>query len=278
MPELPELEVICEVLRRRLPGQTITDVAVLPPGGAIVVRDLTGQGFRDLLIGKEFRDISRRGKFLILALQAGQPALFLVVNFKLSGRFQLGSQNEKRMARTFVELSLSSGVQLRYIDRKQMGQLYLTTDLRSVPGFSTLGPEPFDLPLEEFRARLKKKHGEIKGILTSSEFIAGIGNAYADEILWKAGIHPFRRRDQLTEEQEERLFAAVRSTLSEAVQILRTEMGEHIEREPREFLSVHMKTGGSCPRCGTSISKVSANQRITNFCRTCQPGGLVKGL
>ena len=159
-----------------------------------------------------------------------------------------------------------------------MGQLYLTPSLNLVPEYTGMGPEPFDVSLEEFRSRLKPFRGEIKGLLTRGQFVAGIGNAYADEILWAARLHPYRKRTQLTADEIERLYNAMRSTLSDAVARVRLEMQENIHLKPRDFMAVHMKTGEPCPRCGTPISLVGANQRITNFCRSCQPGGLIKGM
>ena len=282
MPELPELEVVQQVLQRRVLGATIVEVTILPPGGAIVVRDLTHRGFVATLTGAKFAAITRRGKFLIFTITPPDPSaklpLYLVVNPKLTGRLQLAARGEKRHARTHVVLLLSSGDELRYVDQKRMGQLYLTEGTDALPGFAGMGPEPFDISLEEFRARLRPYRGEIKGILTRGEFIAGIGNAYADEILWNARLHPYRKRTQLTPEEIDRLYAAMQSTLRDATEQVRTEMGESIHLKPRDFLSVHMKTGEPCPRCGTPISLVGANQRITNFCRTCQPGGLIKGM
>jgi formamidopyrimidine-DNA glycosylase len=278
MPELPELEVVREVLGRRAVGQTITSVEVLPPGGPIVVRDLTHKGFEAALTGATVAAVSRRGKFLVFSFRSNPPPLFLALNPKLTGRLQLAEPAEKRLAKTQVVLTFANGGQLRYLDQKQMGQLYLTHDPGSVPDYAGMGPEPFDISLEGFRERLKPYRGEIKGVLTRGEFVAGIGNAYADEILWAARLHPYRKRTQLTAEEVERLYGAMRTTLSESVEKVRAEMGEHIERKPRDFLAIHMKTGEPCPRCGTPISLVGANQRITNFCRTCQPGGLIKGM
>jgi formamidopyrimidine-DNA glycosylase len=251
---------------------------VLPPGGPIVVRDLTQRGFVAALTGATIRAVNRRGKFLVFTFDAPPPSLFLAVNPKLTGRLQLAGPAEKRPAKTHVVFTLSNGKQLRYLDQKQMGQLYLTHDLESVPDYAGMGPEPLDISLDEFRARLKPYRGEIKGVLTRGEFVAGIGNAYADEILWAARLHPYRKRTQLTSEEVERLYAGMRSTLSESIEKVRAEMGENIHLKPRDFLAVHMKTGEPCPRCGTPISLVGANQRITNFCRTCQPGGLIKGM
>lgn len=279
MPELPELTVVCEVLQRRLVGQTLTAVDVLPPGGPIVTRDLTGQGFVAALAGAGVTAVARRGKFLLftLAPAAGGP-LWLALNPKLTGRLQLAAAGEKRKAKTWLSLTLSGGGELRYFDPKQMGQVYLTTDLARVPDYAGLGPEPDALTLDAFRARLRAFRGEIKGILTRGECVAGIGNAYADEILWAARLHPYRKRTQLTPEEVERLYTAMRTTLAEAVEHVRAEIGDAIHLEPRGFMAVHLKTGEPCPRCGAPITLVKANQRLTNFCRACQPGGLIKGM
>jgi formamidopyrimidine-DNA glycosylase len=278
MPEMPELEVVCEVLNRRIIGQVIVDVKVIPPGGPIVVRDLTQRGFEPSLTGASVARVLRRGKFLIFSFLAGPLAPFLAINPKLTGRLQIATPADKRLTNTHVVFTFADDWQLRYVDQKQMGQLYLTDKLESIPDYARMGPEPFEISEEEFRDRLKHYHGEIKGILTRGEFIAGIGNAYADEILWTARLHPFRKRTTLTAEEALRLYAATRTTLAGAVEKVREEMQENIHLKPRDFLNVHMKTGEPCPRCGKRISMVSANQRITNFCRTCQPGGLIKGM
>jgi formamidopyrimidine-DNA glycosylase len=278
MPELPELEVVCEVLQRRVVGETILDVKLIPPGAPIVVRDLTHQGFEKTLVSRKIQVVSRRGKFLNFSLEGDSPSLYLVVNPKLTGRLQLADPSEKKRPKTHVVFGLANGRQVRYIDQKQMGQLYLTHDLIIIPGFAGMGPEALEISLDEFRQRLKPYRGEIKGVLTHAEFVAGIGNAYADEILWEAHLHPFRKRTQLTPVEVENLYTAMRGTLLNAIEKVREEMKENIDQKPRDFMAVHMKTGEPCPRCGTPVSLVGANQRITNFCRTCQPGGLIKGM
>ena len=276
MPELPELEVVCEVLNRRVASQVIERVEVLPPGGAIVVRDYTRQGLAAALEGHRFEAIARRGQFLRFAV--AKSPLWLVINPKLTGRLQLATPGDKRYAKTALVLTLADGQELRYVDQKTMGQVYLTARVEEVPGYAGMGPEALEISLAEFKERLRPFRGEIKGILVRSEFVAGIGNAYADEILWAARLHPYRKRTQLTAVEIERLHAAMRATLIDATDKMRVEMGEQIHREPRTFLNVHLRTGEPCPRCGGQISLVSANQRITNFCRTCQPGGLFKGM
>ncbi len=289
MPELPELEVVREVLQKRVVGKIIARVELLQPTAAIVVRDLTTRGFVETLTNATFESVTRRGKFLTFefskpvfcssgAKKTGFENSKLVLNPKLTGRLQLATAQDKRYKKTAVVFTLEDDTELRYYDGKAMGQLYLTDDINRVPDFAILGPEPFEISRAQFRERLRPFRGEIKGILTRGECLAGIGNAYADEILWHAKLHPYRKRTQLTSDEIDRLYDAIQNTLRDAIDHIRVEMGENIHREPRDFFAVHMQTGEPCPRCGTTISEISANQRITNFCRTCQPRGLIRGM
>lgn len=275
MPELPELAIVREVLNKRILGKTIERVELLQPGAAIVVRDLTGRGFVETLTGATFQEVTRRGKFLVFDFDVAPK---LVINPKLTGRLQLTTVQEKRYKKTAVVFTLPDAVELRYYDDKMMGQLYLTDEPEKVPDFAGMGPEPLEITREQFRERLRPYRGEIKGILTRGEFLAGIGNAYADEILWNAMLHPYRKKSQLLTPEIDRLYDAIQTTLNDSIGQVRVDMGENIHLKPRDFFHVHMCTGEPCPRCGTTISAITANQRITNFCRTCQPGGLIRGL
>lgn len=277
MPELPELEVVREVLSRRIVGRRIERVSVAGRGGPIVVRDLTGGGFAETIAGKTIASIDRRGKYLIFGLDPGD--LVLVANPKLTGRFQLCSPGEKKAGPVHVVFHFTQPQEeLRYIDQKRMGQVYLTRTPKDVPMFTEMGPDALDIDREEFLARVRTFRGEIKGVLTRGSFVAGIGNAYADEILWQARLHPYRKRSSFSPEETEALYDALRTTLLESIEQVRQAMKEDIHLKPREFFSVHMRGGQACPRCGTTISHVGANQRITNFCRECQPGGLIRGM
>jgi formamidopyrimidine-DNA glycosylase len=230
-----------------------------------------------MLTGATLETVARRGKFLILTFVGSLSAL--AVNPKLTGRFQLCSPREPKAGPVHVVFRFASPTEeLRYVDAKRMGQLYLTSDLGAVPTFDEMGPDALETSLDEFRSRLRLFRGEIKGILTRASFLAGIGNAYADEILWHARIHPYRKRTSLLPEEIDRLHASLRTTLIESTEKVRQEMGEAIHLKPREFFAVHMRAGEACPRCGGVISAITANQRITNFCRTCQPGGLIRGM
>ena len=271
MPELPDLEVIREFLAPRLVGVMISAAKVRRP---VVVRNLLGGDPVDWLTGRRFVGADRRGKFLLLPLDDGT---FVVINPMLAGRVRYGEPLARDRVRDALVLGLADGHELRYHDAKDMGKIYLTRDLDRVPTFSDLGPEATDpqLTLDAFRQRLRRHPGEIKGVLTNQTFVAGIGNAYADEICWRAGIYPFRRRPDLSDEELARLYEAMKSVLFEAIETLRQRVGEAIDVEVRDFLAVHGRAGEPCPRCGGVISKVTRARRPTNFCRNCQPGLMV---
>lgn len=273
MPELPDLEVIREFLAPRVVDVPIVSAEVRRH---LVVRNLLGGDMATHLIGRRFTAIQRRGKFLILPLDDGSN---IIINPMLAGRIRYGAPLDRHRARDALVIGLADGNELRYHDAKDMGKVYLTTDLNQVPTFAELGPEATDpeLSLETFRERLRRHRGEIKGILTNQSFLAGIGNAYADEICWQARIYPFRRRPSLDDDETARLHAALEIVLAEAIDTLRDRVGESIDVEVRNFLAVHGKAGQPCPRCNSPISKVTRQRRTTNFCRTCQPGLMAGG-
>jgi formamidopyrimidine-DNA glycosylase len=271
MPELPDLEVIREFLGPRLAGVTIASAEVRRP---LVVRNLMSGELADHLVGRRFASVGRRGKFLLLELDGGMT---LVINPMLAGRIRYGEPLPRPRVRDALVLGLADGRELRYHDTADMGKVYLARDLDQVPAFAGQGPEATDpaLTLEAFRERLKRYRGELKGILTDQSLVAGIGNAYADEILWSAHLYPFRRRPDLDDQEIARLYAAIQSVLSAAIATLRERVGEAIDVEVRDFLAVHGKAGQLCPRCGSAISEVKRQRAATHFCRACQPGLMI---
>jgi formamidopyrimidine-DNA glycosylase len=271
MPELPDLTVIRERLAERVTGVEIVAAEVRRP---LVVRSLLGGEAAEHLMGRALGEVGRRGKYLLMPLEGRG---ILVINPMLAGRIYYGEPLSKDRKRDVLVLALADGSELRYHDGKDMGRVYLTDDLAQIPGFAEQGPEADapSLSLAVFAQRLRHHPGEIKWILTNQRFLAGIGNAYADEICWQAGIYPFRRRPSLSEGETAALYEAMQDVLSEAVETLRERM-TRTDMEIRDFLSVHGKPGESCPRCGTRISEVKRQRRATHFCRTCQPGLMVQ--
>jgi len=268
MPEIPDLEAISGFLNRLLPGVRIERAQALIP----VVFRVPKAELEGTLGGNVFGQTRRRGKFLLFDLKSGHK---LVVNAMLTGRFQYVGPEEKRRAKTCMLLALADGQELRYSDERLMGKVYLVPeeDLGQVPQFAEMGPDALDKDLTEdaFAQRLRRHNGMIKSILTNHRFVAGIGNAYADEILWVAGLHPYRKRPTLSENDVHRLCEAVRSVLEWAIAIVAERMKDGlVYGEVRDHLRVHRRGGQPCPVCGTRISEITAGQRITNFCRNCQ--------
>ena len=268
MPEVPDLVNVCAVLNRTLPGARVVGVELLQP---IVVR-VAREEFTTRLRGAAFGEVRRQGKFLLFALDGGDV---LVVNAMLVGRFQYVVAGVKRRGRTCFVLRLSNGRELCYLDQRLMGKVYLVAAgaWETVPQLGEMGPDVLDPALTEdaFLERLRAYRGQVKNVLVNAKFIAGIGNAYADEILFVAGVHPFTKVSALDEGRRRELYRAIQAVLEWAVPIVAERMGDDTDEKPRDFLRVHRKGGEPCPSCGTAISEVSPNRRVTSFCRRCQP-------
>jgi formamidopyrimidine-DNA glycosylase len=270
VPELPDLTVLAEELARRVTGRTILSASTPTP---ILVRATPAE--IDELAGSTLGVPRRRGKFLLLPLESeGRGARQLAANPMLAGRFWLTTPRDRVRARTGLRLALEGDLELRYVDREMLGKLYLVPSdgLEQIPGWPEMGPDADDpeLTLERFRGRIRRHPGELKPLLRNSRFVAGIGNAYSDEILWEAGLAPFRRRSTLSDEEIERLYVAMRTVLSDAIERLRTLVPPEIQTQHREFLKVHLRGGSACPRCGRELRQIGGRE-ATTFCRTCQP-------
>jgi formamidopyrimidine-DNA glycosylase len=289
VPELPDLTVVAEAFHAALSGRSIR-LAQAP--GPLAVRGTPAE--LEALIGQRLEGIARRGKFLLIELERDR----IVVNPMLTGRFQLARPGDKLPTKTAVVLGLGPRAaapddaagwtrgaawlpaddatpELRYRDPTQMGKVYLVpagVD-RDVPGLDLAqGPDADDpaLTLDVWRERIRRHHGELKNMLRNQEFVAGIGNAYSDEILHAARLLPFRKRSTLATEEVDALYSATRTTLADAIDVLRKRVPPTFEKQVRDFLAVHDKGGQACPRCGTRITEVKAGGFITSYCRGCQ--------
>ena len=270
MPELPDLTVVAEELERRITGRTVVEATAPTP---ILVR-ATPQEI-GALAGSTIGRPRRRGKFLLLPFErAGAVNRILAANPMLAGRFWITRPKERVRARTGLRLALEADEELRYVDREMLGKLYLVAPdrLDDIPGWSEMGPDADDpdLTLDAFRQRIRRHPGELKPLLRNPRFVAGIGNAYSDEILWEARLAPFRKRSTLSDEQIGTLYAAMRSVLADAIDRIRASVPPNIETQDRSFLKVHLRGGEPCPRCGRELRQIGGRE-ATTFCRGCQP-------
>ena len=271
MPELPDLTIVAEQLALRAAGREVRSVATPAP---ILVRATPGELAE--LVGTRLGAARRRGKFLLLPFERdGTPFRILAANPMLAGRFWLLDSGSARVrARTGLRIGFDDGSELRYVDREMLGKLYLVAPdaLDSIPGWSEMGPDADDpqLTLEVFRARIRRHPGELKPLLRNSRFVAGIGNAYSDEILWEARLAPFRRRASISDAQVEALYRAMRTVLARAIEELRKLVPPNIEVQHREILQIHLRGGEPCPRCGRELRQIGGSE-ATTFCRACQP-------
>jgi formamidopyrimidine-DNA glycosylase len=289
VPELPDLAVVAEAFHAALAGRSIVSARAIAP---LAVRGTPAE--LDALVGQRLVALRRRGKFLVAELDRDR----IIVNPMLTGRFQLAAPGAPLPSKTALVLAFgrrarrprdaaawtvgatwlpsdATDAEVRYRDPTQMGKVYLLPvglD-RPVAGFDEdLGPDADDpaLTLAVWRDRIRRHPGELKNLLKNQGFVAGIGNAYSDEILHAARLLPFRKRSTLAPEEVDALYAAARETLSTAIDVLRSRVPPTFEKQARDWLAVHDKGGQPCPRCGTKISQVKPGGFVTSFCRGCQ--------
>lgn len=271
MPELPDLTIVAEELARRASGREVASADTPTP---ILVR-ATPDELSDL-VGLTLGEARRRGKFLLIPfLRDGEAVRILAANPMLAGRFWLLDSGSQRLrARTGLRIRFTDAGELRYVDREMLGKLYLVAPdgLDTIPGWSEMGPDADDpeLTIEAFRQRIRRHPGELKLLLRNPRFVAGIGNAYSDEILWEARLAPLRRRSTLRPEEIDALYHAMRSVLSDSIDLLRRVVPPNLEVQHREHLKVHRRGGEPCPRCGRPLRQIGGDE-ATTFCRTCQP-------
>lgn len=274
MPEIPDLEAIRAFFNERIVGKEITQAEVFIP---VVVRTGATDFIATMTSNRPGMTL-RHGKFLLMGLADDHV---LVINAMLTGRFQYVDPKVKKHARTSFVLTFEDGKQLRYSDQLLMGKAYLVPadQVMSVPTFAEMGPDALAVSEEEFRTRIRKFTGQIKNVLTNHKFIAGIGNAYSDEILFEARLDPFRKRSTMSDDDIGRLYRAIHKVFNRSIPILREHFRDELDyQEWRDHLKIHRKGAapgadkdeGRCPRCGLHISEIAPNQRITSWCRNCQ--------
>jgi formamidopyrimidine-DNA glycosylase len=272
VPELPEVEALAAYLRDRAVGRTVTRVEVAavsawktydPPVSAATGRVVTGAG--------------RHGKFLDVHLG---DDLHLVVHLARAGWLHYReslSPSPLRLGRgpvaVRVRLDDGSGFDLTEAGTTKRLAVWLVADPKQVPGVARLGPDALTVDEQTFAARLRSRNGQVKNVLTSQEVIAGVGNAYSDEILHAARLSPFALTGRLTDEQLRTLHAATVRVLADAVARSVGQRAATLKAEKRSGLSVHGRTGLPCPVCGDTVREVSFADSSLQYCPSCQTGG-----
>jgi len=273
MPELPEVETVKRTLAEYLTGEKITGIII---NQEAVINTPEVNEFKKRIIDKTITGIERRGKYLILSLSPGYK---MVVHLRMTGQLIYGEKTMPVKKHTHVIFSLSNGQELRFTDQRRFGRIWLVPEgeLSRVSGLCTLGPEPLcdDFCLEDFITQLSKRKTRIKPLLLDQNFIAGIGNIYADEILYRSQIHPERRAQSLSKEEATRLFWEVRHTLEEGIAHRGTTFSDYVDGRGEKgthqnYLNVYQQLGKKCRRCGNLIERIRVGSRSAYHCPGCQ--------
>jgi formamidopyrimidine-DNA glycosylase len=274
MPELPEVETLRRGLERHLVGRTLGEIRVsVPKMLKGTVSDPTV--FVERLYGARIESIARRGKHLIITLHSGYHLLF---HLNMRGQLLITPSEALEGKYLASAFPLDNGTELRFHDMWRWGEMRLATatELKSHPALAAMGPEPFSekwTPTQFFAALATRPKIKIKTILLNQAIIAGVGNIYADESLYRSGIHPLRPAGSLTEPEVSRLHEEIRAVLSEATEGGGTTSDEYVDIEGhigRYTPRVYDRGGQPCLSCGQSLTKIRVTGRGTVFCPSCQ--------
>jgi formamidopyrimidine-DNA glycosylase len=267
LPELPEVETIKNELLPHLIGRRFTDITV---HDAKAVKQPLVDKFRSALSGKTINGIDRRGKYLIFRLSTNMA---LVIHLKMTGSLLFNPAQVDRYAR--VIFNLDDGSRLAFIDRRRLGAMWLLKNELSV--ISKLGPEPLEaaFTVETLAERLHKRHAPIKAVLLDQGFAAGIGNMYADEVLFAAKIHPLRSASSLSTKEIKSLHRAIIDVLKSAISSKGASISTYIRPDGQlgtahDNFRVAHRGSKPCPICGTPIQRLSIRNRGSYFCPKCQ--------
>jgi formamidopyrimidine-DNA glycosylase len=265
MPELPEVETIVRTLRQVLPGRTFGCVAV---GWRPMVQK-SPLDLVEMLPGQRIERIDRRGKYLVFYLSTGNA---LLIHLKMSGRLYVCAAADAPDPYDRITFFLDDDRQLRFRDPRKFGRAHLTADASSV--LDRLGPEPLDKRFgqDEFLSRFTGRRGVVKLLLVDQTFIAGVGNIYADEALFRAHIQPSRRTATLSDTEKRGLYGAVRYVLNASIALNGSTLADGMYHGGnfQNTFCVYGREKEPCPVCGAEIERIKLGQRSAYFCPSCQ--------
>ena len=271
MPELPEVETICNALRNggrggeSVIGRRVEDSHLLWEGS---LAEPTALEFRERILGQIVRDVGRRGKYIMMQFSDDT----LLIHLRMSGDLVIEKQTEPVAPHHRMMLDLDGGIRLAFNDTRKFGRIWLVADPQVVVG--NLGPEPLngDFTPQVLHQRLQAHRRQLKPLLLDQSFIAGLGNIYTDEALHRARFHPLLISNTLDNSQSERLWSSIRQVLEEGIR----RQGASIDwiyrgGDFQNYFTVYQRTGDPCPTCGAPIQRILVGQRGTHFCVNCQP-------
>jgi len=273
MPELPEVETVSQGLHKRALGRRISAVEVRHPGVIIG----SPEQFAAELEGRTIVSIRRKGKALALELEAeNAPQRYLLVRLGMTGQFTVSARATPLAPHTHVLLALGESEELRFRDVRRFGRLRSCSLEEAQAALERLGPDAQEVTEEQFLAAMRARRGAIKSWLMNQQLLAGLGNIYADEALFVAGIHPVAQPGRISAPRARGLFRAVRKVLDHAVKLQGTSFRDYIDIEGRPGnyaprLRVYQRTGRPCYRCGRPIRRIVIAGRSSHFCPRCQP-------
>lgn len=274
MPELPEVETIVVGLRRNLTGDVISQAVVLRDAS---IGHPTPEEFCRLICGQAIQKVERRGKYMIFQFSKGAS---LVVHLKMSGRLLLRKNKSSQSKFLRVKLKLKSGRELHFEDMRVFGRLwYFSSDEdphQNIKGLKTMGVEPLEnLSPAYLKPLLKKRTAPIKNVIMDQSVIAGIGNIYADESLFLAGIKPARRAGSLKDAEIKTLIMSITTVLSNAIKAGGSSMKDYtnLDGVNGNYMNeswVYGRTKEDCRKCRSPIERIKLGGRSSHFCRRCQ--------
>ena len=270
MPELPDVTVYIEALGERVLNQPIQRIRI---GSPFVVRTFDPP-IKEIEC-KKILSLRRMGKRIVIELE---DDLFLIVHLMIAGRLHWKPKGAK-IARKYGQAAIdfpNGTLLLTEAGTKKRASIHLVRGEAALQEYDPGGLEIFDMTLEQFTASLTRENHTLKRSLTDPHLFSGIGNAYSDEILHRAKLSPIRLTQQMREAEIERLYHAVRASMTEWIERLRKERGTNFPEKvtaSRADMAVHGKYGKPCPVCGSPVQRIVHAENETNYCATCQTGG-----
>jgi len=264
MPELPEVETVARRLASQVCGKKIVAVDVRWHGS---IDRPSVQFFKRDLLQRRIHSVGRRGKFLVFSIR---PDLYLLAHLRMSGDFIVCNSTESMGKHVHAVISLVGGRELRFDDTRKFGRLYLVKNPQEVTGNLGLEPLSAEFSVGIFSEMLRQRKGALKPLLLKQSFIAGLGNIYVVESLWRAKLHPLTKANRLRAKDVSVLHRAIREILGEAIRRQGTDIGDSVWKAGEYRTRVYGREGRGCLRCGTTIKRIVVGQRGTEFCPKCQ--------